>query len=1129
MTPKEPTEAQKKAGNYQKEHRFMHGMRLSVENKAGSTRRGVGEDGKPWESKMAHDYGYIRYTTGKDKDHIDAFLGPDAEDPKRKVYVIDQSNKKGEFDEHKVMMGFADSNEAYHAYHENYPDDWDGFDAITEMELPEFKQWAYSGKSGKRKRVSELRSRMKRGGRVGFEDGGSTGAGDSGGDSGGDAGDGGDGGDAGVGDTGGDVGGIGDGVGPSAGPGSGPGGPGTDPGEGAVGSDSGVSGGDDGSDASVSDADVDATLADMAANPPSSNSNGIAGQMGISNPAIAAAVNQGLGIVGNMVGIPTGVIGMTNAAINNNSGQAAGVIGGAIGMGIAGPVGGIAGQAIGNAIGNMDGVPAADVPADPTGGGSASSNNPQGALAQYEYYRQRGDSAMPAPIAANQSYLPGFIPQTMQLYAKGGSVQPLDCACGHTGYAEGGSVEEERPFVGYRGRRQERNNDREGAKEVPLQAARGIVSGTLGFGGDIEGLMRQITNLVGGNVDQTPALPTSDFYKDVLPLPPKSAAGRAASGAGSALGMPMSGVALGAVRGAKAAAPAVRGALEQVAQNAMAPRALSSQAGAIKMPGGNWMNEFGPQNLIEDLQGAAWDPQAKNWVEKKIGKYVKNDLGTATDPLIGLESQGISHLNDLGQRAEQVNPGPARLKKHVELTGRQEKTPWEKLSDSQIAPHTYKEMKSLYDEFELPLAPWAQGEAGKASTYYDIPPRAATDLGFDHIVDYINSAVEAGNAAKLYGTRGGFGGEDGERMNKLLARGLDIDPDKLTQMSFPDMVRKVSEWNKYLEETKRIADRAKGVKQTLKKYDDTGLQWDELNEAGLADEGNAMGHCVGGYCSQVKGGNTRIISLTDKGGQPHVTIELGRPAIQVPEDFIEGNLDSIYQRAYKIAEDNKIDLEKDDQALQEFFDQASDELYLSSPDAPQVPWNIRQIKGKGNLAPIKDYQPAVQDFVKNMGPWGEVRDLQNSGLFRYGDLHGIDPAYRDRVWGLPNDAPSGLYTREELKKAFEDANPERHVDDEMLDIVAPRYNRGYAKGGLVSGPQTVGLAQFGQGDGGGGYMQNGLGGIGGIGGQGLGQGSPAPLPPMPAMPQLDLSAFIRSIGPIMPGGEISPNDIGGIF
>jgi hypothetical protein len=55
-----PSEAQKKAGNYAKDHVRVHGLDLTIENARGSKRTGIGRDGNPWEVVMPCHYGYIR-------------------------------------------------------------------------------------------------------------------------------------------------------------------------------------------------------------------------------------------------------------------------------------------------------------------------------------------------------------------------------------------------------------------------------------------------------------------------------------------------------------------------------------------------------------------------------------------------------------------------------------------------------------------------------------------------------------------------------------------------------------------------------------------------------------------------------------------------------------------------------------------------------------------------------------------------------------------------------------------------------------------------------------------------------------------------------------------------------------
>ncbi|MGS3139384.1 LPD38 domain-containing protein [Aeromonas sanarellii] len=140
----DPTDAQKEAGNYKKGHLKLQGLDIALENPKGSTRSGTDKDGKAWQSTMAHDYGYIKRTLGADGDHVDVFIGdkPDSET----VYVVDQVDPKtGKFDEHKVMMGFADEQAAREGYLGNYEAGWKGLGAIKAMPVESFKRWVKGG------------------------------------------------------------------------------------------------------------------------------------------------------------------------------------------------------------------------------------------------------------------------------------------------------------------------------------------------------------------------------------------------------------------------------------------------------------------------------------------------------------------------------------------------------------------------------------------------------------------------------------------------------------------------------------------------------------------------------------------------------------------------------------------------------------------------------------------------------------------------------------------------------------------------------------------------------------------------------------------------------------------------
>ena len=139
-----PTDAQKEAGNYKKGHIKVDGLNITIEQPKGSIRRGTDANGKQWESEMHNTYGYIRGTESVDGDHIDIFLSDNPTEGK--VFVVDQINKDGSFDEHKVMYGFPDMESARQAYLSNYEKGWQGLGNITEVSKEDFKAWIDSSK-----------------------------------------------------------------------------------------------------------------------------------------------------------------------------------------------------------------------------------------------------------------------------------------------------------------------------------------------------------------------------------------------------------------------------------------------------------------------------------------------------------------------------------------------------------------------------------------------------------------------------------------------------------------------------------------------------------------------------------------------------------------------------------------------------------------------------------------------------------------------------------------------------------------------------------------------------------------------------------------------------------------------
>lgn len=146
-TETEPTEAQKKAGNYKKGHLSFGGYDYTVETPKGVIRSGKDEQGKPWSVTMHDTYGYILGKIGVDGDHIDMFINDaaDLDTFDGNVYVVDQVNPEtGEFDEHKVMYGYPSEEAATEAYLANYSKGWKGLGKVTSVPKATFDKWLES-------------------------------------------------------------------------------------------------------------------------------------------------------------------------------------------------------------------------------------------------------------------------------------------------------------------------------------------------------------------------------------------------------------------------------------------------------------------------------------------------------------------------------------------------------------------------------------------------------------------------------------------------------------------------------------------------------------------------------------------------------------------------------------------------------------------------------------------------------------------------------------------------------------------------------------------------------------------------------------------------------------------------
>jgi hypothetical protein len=228
-------------------------------------------------------------------------------------------------------------------------------------------------------------------------------------------------------------------------------------------------------------------------------------------------------------------------------------------------------------------------------------------------------------------------------------------------------------------------------------------------------------------------------------------------------------------------------------------------------------------------------------------------------------------------------------------------------------------------------------------------------------------------------------------------------------------------------------------------YDPTGQLVYDPNIKALEDalkyEGETMGHCVGGYCPDVVSGQSRIYSLRDKKGQPHVTIEVQPRPIQTWDDVTAAvgkeQAAKLWQEFDEIGGNNMSDVG------------AGFDMFIRNKGIEPAQ-EIVQIKGKANRAPKEEYLPAVQDFIRS-GKWSNVGDLQNTGLIGYKGEYRLPEEFLYRT-----DEGGWEPLVDVAKRSFPDS-PEkqrsfyRGASQLENDIMLKPQDEGFAEGGLVDG------------------------------------------------------------------------------
>ena len=359
------------------------------------------------------------------------------------------------------------------------------------------------------------------------------------------------------------------------------------------------------------------------------------------------------------------------------------------------------------------------------------------------------------------------------------------------------------------------------------------------------------------------------------------------------------------------------------------------------------------------------------WIERNLANYIKKQMATHDDPIRRLAEQGILHI-----APEQVgmirNKAPHHRRMHggEQLGQSPEAQAWEDAADVAMGVHKLNKLHQSFRE------PWMEKADPETKVFYPTDSMHAHYLGFDHIVDVLKQDLAEGR----------------------------IRPEQLSKVSIEHAVRRTHEYDQ--ERKKAMAETALKATEGMpvhKEYPE-GYKWIELTlpeleqgytkapsgayvspegeqsihhpgygklEDALKYEGDTMGHCVGGYCPDVAAGKTRIFSLRDAKNEPHVTIEVK------PNQHLDFN--TWWDKQPKELRDEINARARRGEHRGSVFEAPE---YLAARAA--LPPVIKQIKGKQNAKPKKQYIPYVQDFVKS-GKWSDVGDIHNAEMAPIGE------------------------------------------------------------------------------------------------------------------------------------------------
>ena len=447
-----------------------------------------------------------------------------------------------------------------------------------------------------------------------------------------------------------------------------------------------------------------------------------------------------------------------------------------------------------------------------------------------------------------------------------------------------------------------------------------------------------------------------------------------------------------------------------------------------------------------------------NWIDTKLGKYIRNEMATPEDPVRALAERGVLHVDPEaglyhGRRA--VHPSGEVFDK---LGQSEAAKSWENASDYMVSSSP-AEIYQNFGSSNLGLD-WVN-KLDPSTPFYSVRNTAGPELGFNHLIDELTNAASP---------------------DSDLPRSLQLSPEKLQKVTVPQAVELVDKINKWRAEEAVKAERAGmlGNLQATPRITDDSFQlsfvgkpggaWVDIPET-VTDKGMKLCSSIGkagGWCTQAEwaaksygSGENRLTALVDTEGRPHVQAKITSIVDDTGAfDAVIDDLTPTQEAAWDAhfgASNGPPELTDALGWLQEHAPNVYKKYQDVLASQPKEPPDITELKPVGNSFKseraqeygkrdpeyFRKVENAVLKFL-NSGKWGKVKDL---------DLYGIVDLQRDPVnlmAYLRDITKQDSRAAQALFNQAVDRNPNapRFMTGRQLrEFVGP--TEGYAAGGAV--------------------------------------------------------------------------------